>query len=219
MFAGLADRCVKEAVQHSLQEYKADGKDFAVLALGGFGRASYFRIRSGLAVSLQDKRIEQQLQAVVAQASRALWDLGFKVSAAARTMDECKRVDHENVEFHLAMLDRRLLAGDRPVFQQLEDRLLPRLEKAVASISAWGIAKADRATFGKIWQHHFSSGAQREGSARRIAGLPRECLDTLPGMRSERADWPGSRRTSNRTKSREFVSEVPMFSALRKRQE
>src|SRR5882724_12936857 len=59
--------------------------------------------------------------------------------------------------------------------------------KAVASISAWGIAKADRATFGEIWQHHFSSRAQREGSARRIAGLPREYLDTVPGMRSERA--------------------------------
>jgi len=127
---GLADRCVKEAVQHSLQEYKADGKDFAVLALGGFGRGELFPYSDlDLLFLFRDKRIEQQLQAVVAQASRALWDLGFKVSAAARTMDECKRVDHENVEFHLAMLDRRLLAGDRSVFQQLEDRLLPRLEK------------------------------------------------------------------------------------------
>src|SRR3989442_1703278 len=70
-----------------------------------------------------------RLQAIVAQASRVLWDLGFKVSTTARTMDECKRVDHENVEFHLAMLDRRLLTGDRAVFQQLEDRLLPRVEK------------------------------------------------------------------------------------------
>src|SRR5258708_34254298 len=125
---GLADRCVKEAVQHSLQEYKADGKDFAVLALGGFGRGELFPYSDlDLLFLFRDKRIEQQLQAVVAQASRALWGLGFKVSAAARTMDECKREDHEKGESHLAMRVRRCVASARAGFYKPENRVVTRL--------------------------------------------------------------------------------------------
>src|SRR5882672_7897150 len=77
----LADRCVDEAVQHSSFEHKAESKDFAVISLGGFGRGELFPYSDlDLLFLFKDKRAEQKLRAVVAQASRALWDLGFKVS-------------------------------------------------------------------------------------------------------------------------------------------
>jgi [protein-PII] uridylyltransferase len=126
----LADQSVKAALQEALREHDAEAGEFALLALGGFGRGELFPYSDlDLLFLFANKSAEHKLQPVLSHASRSLWDLGFKVSAAARTMDECKRVDHENVEFHLAMLDRRFLAGDWTVFQQLQERVLPRLEK------------------------------------------------------------------------------------------
>src|SRR6266404_4744861 len=67
----------------------------------------------------ENVRAEQKLQAVLAELTRTLWDQGFRVSSAARTLEESKRVDRENAEFHLSMMDRRFLAGDQTVYQKL----------------------------------------------------------------------------------------------------
>src|SRR5260370_10569388 len=58
-----------------------------------------------------------------------MWDLGFRVSSAGRTIDECKRIEEDNAEFHLALLDRRFLSGDQELFDKLDKRVLPPSEK------------------------------------------------------------------------------------------
>ena len=131
----LSDRCVRQVLEDALQSHRADTNEFALLALGGFGRGHLFPYSDlDLLFLFESKRAEQKLQAVLAQSSRTLWDLGFKVSSATRTMEECARFSSENVEFHLAILDRRFLAGDRAVFQRLDEKILPRLEKQTGTI-------------------------------------------------------------------------------------
>ena len=56
--------------------------------------------------------------------------MGFRVSSAGRTLEECKRIEEDNIEFHLALLDRRFLAGDSELFNRLDNRILPTSEKA-----------------------------------------------------------------------------------------
>src|SRR6202035_2552733 len=46
-----------------------------------------------------------------------------------RTIDECKRIEEDNAEFHLALLDRRFLAGDKTLFEKLDSKVLPGSEK------------------------------------------------------------------------------------------
>jgi [protein-PII] uridylyltransferase len=58
-----------------------------------------------------------------------LWDLGFRVSSAGRTLEECKRIEEDNAEFHLALLDRRFLSGDEELFDRLTKKILAGPEK------------------------------------------------------------------------------------------
>src|ERR1700682_447753 len=51
---------------------------------------------------------------------KVFWDLGFRVSSAGRTLEECRRVEQNNAEFHLALLDRRFLDGDKTLFEKLD---------------------------------------------------------------------------------------------------
>src|SRR5437868_2015236 len=55
---------------------------------------------------------------------------GFACSrSAGRTLEECKRIEEDNAEFHLALLDRRFLAGDSSLFEKLDEKVLPGSEK------------------------------------------------------------------------------------------
>jgi [protein-PII] uridylyltransferase len=74
-------------------------------------------------------KAEQEFRPLIADFSRTLWDLGFRVSSAGRTLEECKRIEEDNAEFHLALLDRRFLAGDAELFERLHARVLPASEK------------------------------------------------------------------------------------------
>jgi [protein-PII] uridylyltransferase len=76
-----------------------------------------------------DDKAEAGFKQVISEFSRTMWDLGFRVSSAGRTIEECKRIDEDNAEFHLALLDRRFLAGDEKLFEKLDKRILPPSEK------------------------------------------------------------------------------------------
>src|SRR4029077_6923352 len=52
-----------------------------------------------------------------------------RVSSAGRTLEECKRIEEDNAEFHLALLDRRFLAGDEELFERLSKKILAGPEK------------------------------------------------------------------------------------------
>jgi [protein-PII] uridylyltransferase len=130
----LAQQNIQEGLQAASHAHNLEPEGLAVLAIGGFGRRILFPYSDlDILLLFENGRAEQKLEAVVAELTRTLWDRGFRVSSAARTLDESKRVDRENVEFHLSMMDRRFLAGDRTVYQKFEQKVLPRTEKLYRS--------------------------------------------------------------------------------------
>ena len=130
----LAQQNIQEGLQAASHAHNLELEGLAVLAIGGFGRRILFPYSDlDILLLFENVRAEQTLEAVVAELTRTLWDRGFRVSSAARTLDESKRVDRENVEFHLSMMDRRFLAGDRTVYQKFEQKVLPRTEKLYRS--------------------------------------------------------------------------------------
>ena len=102
----------------------------SLIAIGGYGRRLLFPYSDlDVLFLFENESAEKRTRTLVAELSRTLWDLGFRVSFAGRTMEESRHIEEDNAEFHLAMLDRRFLAGDHALHEVLETRILQSVEK------------------------------------------------------------------------------------------
>jgi [protein-PII] uridylyltransferase len=85
-----------------------------------------------------------------------MWDIGLRASPASRTVKEAGRFDPDNLEFTLATLDRRFLAGQFPLYQQLHQIVFPGLvlsEWNTISQKLSEIARSRHAKFGNTIFH------------------------------------------------------------------
>src|SRR6202047_606847 len=126
----LADNNIRQVFGEVLRVHNAPSAGLCLLALGGYGRKLLFPYSDlDILFLFGNDKAEQEFRPLIADFSRTLWDLGFRVSSAGRTLEECKRIEEDNAEFHLALLDRRFLAGDSELFDRLDARVLPASEK------------------------------------------------------------------------------------------
>ena len=126
----LADRNVKQIFDEVVRVHGRDAQGLSLLALGGYGRKMLFPYSDlDILFLLGNEKVEQESKQLISEFSRTLWDIGFRVSSAGRTLEECKRIEEDNAEFHLALLDRRFLAGDASLFEKLDTKVLPASEK------------------------------------------------------------------------------------------
>ncbi|MBV9086780.1 MAG: [protein-PII] uridylyltransferase, partial [Acidobacteriaceae bacterium] len=99
-----------------------DANELAIVAIGGFGRASLFPYSDVDLLFLEaDGADEDRFRGRIRLLSRELWDLGLKLSPFTRKVSECDRVDADNLEFTIALLESRFLAGNRDLFERLHD--------------------------------------------------------------------------------------------------
>src|SRR5271170_6236198 len=102
--------------------------DFAVVALGGFGRRWLFPFSDIDVLFLHaGNGTEETFKEPIRKFSQDLWDLGLKLSPATRTLAECGKFEAANSEFAISLLDCRYLAGDHQVFARLHDEVIPKL--------------------------------------------------------------------------------------------
>jgi [protein-PII] uridylyltransferase len=100
----------------------------ALLALGGYGRKDLFPYSDiDVLFAFADEKTEEQCREGVRSIIQGMWDIGLRASPASRTVKEAGRFDPDNLEFTLATLDRRFLAGQFPLYQQLHQVTLPGL--------------------------------------------------------------------------------------------
>jgi [protein-PII] uridylyltransferase len=126
----LADSNIRKVFAEVLRVHNTPSSGLSLLALGGYGRKLLFPFSDlDILFLFGNDKAEQSFRPLIADFSRSLWDLGFRVSSAGRTFEECKRIEEDNVEFHLALLDRRFLAGDAVLFEKLDTRVLAASEK------------------------------------------------------------------------------------------
>src|SRR6516165_10249273 len=84
---------------------------FALAALGGFGRrALYPRSDIDLLFLCETDALRFSTKDPGRAICQELWDTGLRVSPTTRTIDDCGRLDQENVEFTVSLLDCRFLA-------------------------------------------------------------------------------------------------------------
>jgi [protein-PII] uridylyltransferase len=126
----LADSNIRQVFGDVLRLHGTPWAGLSLVALGGYGRRLLFPYSDlDILFLFGSEKAEQAFRPLISDFSRTLWDIGFRVSSAGRTLDECKRIEEDNVEFHLALLDRRFLAGDPEIFEKLDARVLPASEK------------------------------------------------------------------------------------------
>jgi [protein-PII] uridylyltransferase len=129
----------------------------ALLAMGGYGRKDLFPYSDiDVLFAFADDKTVANSQAAIRAIIQGMWDIGLRASPCSRTLKEAGRFDPENLEFTLATLDRRFLAGHFPLYQQLHQTILPGLV-----LSEWNtitqklseIARARHAKFGNTIFH------------------------------------------------------------------
>ncbi len=126
----LADKDIQQVFGEVLRVHNTPSSGLCLVALGGYGRRLLFPYSDlDILFLFGNEKAEQTFRPLISDFSRTLWDLGFRVSSAGRTLEECKRIEEDNVEFHLALLDRRFLAGDGELFDRLNSKVLPGSEK------------------------------------------------------------------------------------------
>jgi len=126
----LADHTVQQIFGEVLRVHSTASQGLSLVALGGYGRRLLFP-HSDLDILFLfgSEKAEAEFRPLIADFSRTLWDLGFRVSSAGRTLEECKRIEEDNAEFHLALLDRRLLDGDAELFERFTKKTLAGPER------------------------------------------------------------------------------------------
>jgi len=103
-------------------------KNFALVATGGFGRGWLFPHSDiDLLFLHAGGNSESEFKDPIRRFSQELWDLRLKLSPATRNLAECERLDPNNVEFAISLLDCRYLAGDRELFTRLYEKAVPCL--------------------------------------------------------------------------------------------
>src|SRR5271165_165971 len=126
----LADDVIQKVFAELLRVRNTSGQGLCLLALGGYGREMLFPYSDlDLLFLFGNEKAEAEFRPLISEFSRTLWDLGFRVSSAGRTLDECRHIEEANAEFHLAMLDRRFLDGDAQLFEKLDAKVLAGPEK------------------------------------------------------------------------------------------
>ena len=100
----------------------------ALLALGGYGRKDLFPFSDiDVLFTFADEKTEDNCREAVRTVIQGMWDIGLRASPNSRTVKEAGRFDPDNLEFTLATLDRRFLAGQFPLYQQLHQVVFPGL--------------------------------------------------------------------------------------------
>ena len=94
----------------------------AIVATGGYGRGL---LAPGSDIDLLFLLPYKQTawgESVAEYMLYLLWDLGFKVGHATRTVDQCVRLSHSDMTIRTALLDARLILGDETLFADFQRR-------------------------------------------------------------------------------------------------
>jgi [protein-PII] uridylyltransferase len=124
--SAVVDRLLIEMWRRAFADQPAG--NVALLALGGYGRKDLFPYSDiDVLFAFADEKTEEQSREAVRSIIQGMWDIGLRASPSSRTVKEAGKFDPDNMEFTLATLDRRFLAGHFPLYQQLHQTVLPGL--------------------------------------------------------------------------------------------
>jgi [protein-PII] uridylyltransferase len=99
-----------------------EGERLALMAVGGYGRGTLAPFSDVDLLFLRPYKPTPHGESVIEFMLHALWDLGFKVGYASRTVDECLKLARADFTIRTAVLEARRLSGDERLAADLVHR-------------------------------------------------------------------------------------------------
>jgi len=99
-----------------------EGERLCLLAVGGYGRRTLAPFSDIDLLFLRPYKTTPHAESVIEFMLYALWDLGFKVGHASRTIEECVRLSKEDFTIRTSILEARRLTGDERLAAELKKR-------------------------------------------------------------------------------------------------
>src|SRR5580698_11120706 len=104
-----------------------EGERLTLMAVGGYGRGALAPFSDIDLLFVRPYKQTAHAESVIEFMLYALWDLGFKVAHASRTVEECVKLSREDFTIRTTILEARRLAGDA----KLADELCRRFQNEV----------------------------------------------------------------------------------------
>ncbi len=107
-------------VDHLLREVWLDHdlpSGLALVAVGGYGRGQLFPHSDIDLLILLDAAADAALQEKLQRLVGAWWDMGLETGHSVRTVAECAQIARQDITAQTNMLEPRLLAGNRRLYQ------------------------------------------------------------------------------------------------------
>lgn len=118
--AYLADTLVKGLYAVTVEEVfpfnPTDAQRLAVIATGGYGRGELAPYSDLDLLFVYPHKVTAWHENAVEYLLYMLWDLGLKVGQAVRSPGDCVRLAREDVSVRTSLLEMRLIAGDRGLY-------------------------------------------------------------------------------------------------------
>ncbi|MBL8773477.1 MAG: [protein-PII] uridylyltransferase [Phenylobacterium sp.] len=99
-----------------------EGERLALMAVGGYGRGTLAPYSDLDLLFVRPYKQTAHAESVIEYMLYALWDLGFKVGHASRTIDECVKLSREDMTIRTSILEARRLTGDEKLAAELVRR-------------------------------------------------------------------------------------------------
>ncbi len=100
---------------------------YAMIALGGYGRSEQCVHSDIDLLFLFENQVPAEAEALVREVIYPLWDMGFEVGHATRSIKECIQLARQDHEVLTSLLDGRFICGLSPLYHQLMERLRNKL--------------------------------------------------------------------------------------------
>ena len=110
-----------------------EGERLALMAVGGYGRGTLAPFSDIDLLFVRPYKQTAHAESVIEFMLYALWDLGFKVGHASRTVEECVRLAREDFTIRTSILEARRLAGDEKLADELVRRFCGEVVKGTGA--------------------------------------------------------------------------------------
>jgi [protein-PII] uridylyltransferase len=128
-------RHILEPVVESMASGKVPVPKFAVVAIGGYGRAELnpfsdidiLFLHQGDLVS--GGKTHPEWNRLTETLLYTLWDLGLKVGHSVRSVEECVKVANSDMQSKTSLIESRLVYGDNALFNRLQSVVLAKSVK------------------------------------------------------------------------------------------
>jgi [protein-PII] uridylyltransferase len=110
-----------------------EGERLALMAVGGYGRGTLAPFSDIDLLFLRPYKQTAHAESVIEFMLYALWDLGFKVGHASRTIEECLKLSREDFTIRTSILEARRLTGDEQLARDLMRRFRDEVVRGTAA--------------------------------------------------------------------------------------